>query len=314
MKFFDKALRATVMTTELFINSNVSKKILYECLEIAQDFERKYSAYQEDSLLSKINRASGIEPIVCTEEELKIFEEALKIARLSKGKFDPTIGALTQALYGFGTEAQKIPKESELREQKKLVDYSCVEINECHIYLQKKGMRLDLGAIGKGYVADKIMEYLIDRGATRALVSVGGEICSFGKEYTIAVRDPFSGNNFVFIKSSKKPLTLSTSGDYERYIGTKDHHHILDTTSAKQSHFYSSVTLLSNGIDASKLDAVATIVFNSPREELYDLAMQFNVAILAVTREKGIIFENFSNIDIKNFSMAPFESENITKE
>ena len=306
MALFEKALRATVMSTELFINSNVSKKLLYACLELAKEFETTYSAYQESSLLSKINSAAGSERVVCSPDELEIFRKALSIAKISDGKFDPTIGALTQGLYGFGMQRAKIPTQNELQERKKLLNYNLVEIQEDTIYLKKSGMRLDLGAIGKGYVADKIIEKLLESGATKALVSVGGEICSFGKSYNIALQDPFSEKNIGVIQSSKKPLSISTSGDYERFIGSKEHHHILDTQSAKPQHYYSSVTLLQNGIDATTLDGVATIVFNSPPEELEALAKKFAVAIVVITPQKRIIIENFEMLDIEQFTLYPF--------
>jgi thiamine biosynthesis lipoprotein len=307
MALFEKALKATVMTTELLIRSNVSKKILYECLDLALEFEKKYSAYKNDSLLSKINRASGKENVTCTNDELEIFKIALKMAKKSDGVFDPTIGSLTQDLYGFGTQSSKIPTKRELLETKKLVNYKFMQINQNEIYLSKKGMKLDLGAIGKGFVCDKIIQHLLKRGATKALVSVGGEICSFGKKYNIAIRDPFSNNNIGIIKSSKKFISLSTSGDYERFIGSKENHHILDNSSAKSNHYYSSVTIIKNGITAAALDGVATVIFNSKTDKLKEMAKKFGVAIIAITPQREILFQNFSNIDIQSFDIYPFK-------
>lgn len=310
MALFEKVLQATVMTTELLIRSDVSKKILYECLDIAMEFEKKYSAYKESSLLSKINRASGKESVTCTDDELEIFTRALEMAKISDGAFDPTIGILTQGLYGFGTKFSKIPNKSELLETKKLVNYRFLQIDKNEIYLSKEGMKLDLGAIGKGFVADKIVQHLLNRGASKALISVGGEICSFGKKYNIAIRDPFSNNNVAIIKTSKKVVSLSTSGDYERFIGSKDNHHILDNHSAQSNHYYSSVTIIKNGVDTTTLDGVATIVFNSHSDKLKDMAQKFGVAIIAITPQKEILFQNFSNIDIQSFQMYPFITEN----
>ena len=137
------------MSTELLIESNVSKKILFECLDLAKEFENKYSAYKDSSLLSRINKASGKEAVECNDEDLEIFQKAMKIAKLSDGAFDPTIGILTQGIYGFGTKNQKIPSSSELQKAKKLVNYEFVDIKNNKIFLTKDGMRLDLGGIGK---------------------------------------------------------------------------------------------------------------------------------------------------------------------
>lgn len=306
MGFFENGLKTTLMTTELVIEANVSKKILFEGLDIAKEFEAKYSAYKTTSLLGKINKASGKTPIRCSSKELEIFQKALAIAKRSNGAFDPTIGVLTQGLYGFGTKREKIPSSSELSNAKKLVDYNYVEIKNNEIFLTHEGMRLDLGGIGKGYVADKILEYLHSQGATKALVSVGGEIATLGKNYNIALRNPFGNGNIAVIKTKKEALSISTSGDYERFIDSKENHHILDRNSAKSNHFYSSVTVIKNGIDVTTLDGVATVVFNADKTKLKEMAEKFNVAIVAITTNKEVLFENFSNINIESFEIYPF--------
>lgn len=306
MSFFEHGLRAGVMSTELLIESNVSKKILFESLDIAKKFEAKYSAYKQDSLLSQINSLSGRKPLKCENSELEIFQKALEIAEISEGVFDPTVGVLTQGLYGFGTKHENIPSSKELSQTKQLLNYNNLQIKENEIFLTQKGMRLDLGGIGKGYVADKIAQHLIHKGASKALISVGGEICCFGKKYNIAIKNPFGKGNTAVIKTTKKPLSISTSGNYERFINSKENHHILDTTSAKQNNFYSSVTIIKDGIDVTTLDGVATVMFNSNRDRLKDLAKKFKLAIVAITPNKEILFENFLEIKIQKLELTPF--------
>ena len=306
MSLFINGLRAKVMSTELIIEANVSKKILFEALELVKAFEEKYSAYKEDSLLSQINRASGESAIECSLEDMEIFSHSLEIAKRSNGLFDPTIGALTQGSYGFGTKEAKLPSQVELTKKKKLVNYKECIVDESSIFLQQKGMRLDLGGIGKGYIGDKIMEFLIAKGATKVLLSVGGEICSYGKKYNIALQNPFEDKNIAIIKTSKKMLSVSTSGDYERFIGSKENHHILDNTSAKPNHFHSSITILKDGLYGATLDAVATIAFNSKQEDLHALAKRFEVAIIAISPKKSIQIENFSGLSIESFEIFSF--------
>jgi len=306
MSFFINGLRAKVMSTELIIEANLSKKILFEALAIAREFEEKYSAYKESSLLSQINRASGEKSIYASKKELEIFQKAMEIAEISDGLFDPTIGVLTQGSYGFGTQKAKIPSSKELEKKKQLVNYKDILLTEESIFLQKKGMRLDLGGIGKGYVADLLLDFLRSQGATKILLSVGGEIVTLGKVYAIAIKNPFAEGNIGIIRSSKELLSISTSGDYERYIGSKKNHHILDKSSAKQNHFYSSITILKNGSCATELDGIATVAFNSELPALKKIAKQFQVAIIAITADKEIYFENFSNLQLKSFEIYPF--------
>ena len=166
-------------------------------------------------------------------------------------------------------------------------------------------MRLDFGGIGKGYIAQKLVGTLKQRGASKALVNVGGEICTFGKEYNVAILDPFTKENIAIIKTSKNELSISTSGDYERYIGSKEYHHILDHKSATQNHFYSSITIIKDGICGTLLDCIATMAFNAPQEELKGLAKKYDVAIIAIVEEGELLFENFKSLSIKSVELYP---------
>jgi thiamine biosynthesis lipoprotein len=303
MSFFENGIKAKVMSTELIIEANLPKKILFECLELAKRFEETFSAYREDSLLCKVNKHAGFKAIICSEYEIELFQKAFESAKDSDGVFDPTIGVLSQGLYGFGKESAKIPSKKELEKAKKLVNYENFIVTHNEVYLKERGMKLDFGGIGKGFLADKIMNYLYQSGATKALVNVGGEICTFGKNYNIALRDPFSTKNLAVIKTLKNQLTISTSGDYERYIASKENHHILDHKTAKQNHYYSSVTIIKNGTDATLLDVVATIVFNSKKELLKNISKKYNVAIVTVFQDGEIYFENFKALDIQSVEL-----------
>ena len=130
-------------------------------------------------------------------------------------------------------------------------------------------------------------------------MNVGGEICVVGKEYNIAITNPYSSQNLAVIKTRKSSLSISTSGDYERYIGSKEHHHILDNKTVKQNHFYSSITLVKDGLEGTLLDAVATIAFNALPKELEVVSKQYNVAIIAVPKEGKLLLENFTGLDIR---------------
>lgn len=289
MSWFMHGIKAKTMSTELVIEANVSKKILFEALDLVRAFEARYSAYKEDSLVGQINAHSGVSAVTCSDEELEIFTKALEVAKRSNGAFDPTIGALTQGLYGFGTSHAAIPDAKRLKQSKKLVDYKKMKIYNNEIFLQTKGMRIDLGGIGKGYIADKVMQFLRLRGATKALVNAGGEIITYGKKFRIGIQNPFEEGLIGVIESPKEALSVSTSGDYERFIDSKEHHHILDNISAKQNHYYRSITLLKEGVEATWLDGVATVVFNAAPKDLEMMAERYEVAIIAITPEKEIL-------------------------
>jgi len=291
MALFDQALEAKVMSTHLLIRANLSKKLLYEAYAIAKAFEARYSAYRDTSFLTMLNNAAGEKPVTCTPEDTLLLQRSLLASQQTQGRFDISIGALSHGAYHFGFSNQSVAPKALLKQQKKLVDYTKIELNKNTIFLKEKGMRLDLGGIGKGYAARLIANFLKEAGATRILVDVGGEIVTMGKQFTVALRDPFSEGFLGYIKTTKRPLSISTSGDYERYID-EENHHILNVEKGDSSTYYRSMTVMKDGWDIDLLDAYATALFNTEPTELSAMAHQLEVAILVVEKNKDIRYSN----------------------
>jgi len=295
MAFFEKALEAKVMSTHLLIKANISKNILLQAHKIATNFESRYSAYKEDSFLNTINQNAGKSPIHCTKEDYALFSTAIKASEQTDGLFDISIGALSHGAYHFGFTNEQKASQEVLKIQKKLVNYKQITLTKNSIMLNKKGMRLDLGGIGKGYVAKLIAQFLADKGATKILVDVGGEIVTRGKSYTIALRDPFSENNLALIKTSKEDMSISTSGSYERFID-KESHHILSASEGISPQYYNSMSILQNGWNIDFLDAYATAMFNREPRKLKNLSRTYNISLITIDKKNIIIQENMQNI------------------
>jgi len=281
MAFFEKALEAKVMSTHLLIRANVSKAILHQAHKIATDFERHYSAYKEDSFLNIINNNAGVKPTPFTEEDYALFRTSIEASKQTDGLFDITIGALSHGAYHFGFANEGKASQKQIETQKKLVNYQNITLTHESIYLKNKGMRLDLGGIGKGYAAKRIAHFLAKYGATKILVDVGGEIVTRGKTYTIALKDPFNEGNIAYIKTSKADMSISTSGTYERFID-EENHHILNTDKGTSPHYYTSMTILQNGWNIDYLDAYATALFNQPPENIRQMADALDIAMITI--------------------------------
>lgn len=300
MSWFDKALEASVMSTHLLIRANLPKNKLLNAHKIAVAFEKRYSAYIENSFLNTINQQAGNSPIPITPEDYTLFKQCMNASYQTQGIFDISIGALSHGAYHFGFSNQNLANEETIQKQKSLVNYRNILLTASSIMLSRKGMRLDLGGIGKGYVAREIAQYLASEGASRILVDVGGEIVSRGKAYTIAIQDPFSPKHRVIIKTSKADTAISTSGDYERFIGSTEHHHILDKAKGTSSSYYSSMTLMQNSWDIASLDAYATALFNQAPQTLRSFAKKNNITLLAIDKQNQMIEENIGNITLKS--------------
>jgi len=261
----ERALKDSVMSTQILIKAKASEDMLKEALSIASELENLLSAYKENSYISQINKNAGVSPVKCPDVVVEVVKLAVEVAEKTSGVFDPTIGVLTQKTYGFGTGNEKLPDEKTLKEKKKLVDYRQIEISGNEILLKKRGMALDLGGIGKGFASQKITEYFYSKSVDYALVSIGGEICCYGKNWKIGINHPREKRFLAVLTTKKSKTTVSTSGDYERYIKNYQNHHILNPQTGRQNHTFSSLTLVSEGFNGAYLDAYATALFNDEK-------------------------------------------------
>ena len=302
LALFEKVLEAKVMSTYILIRANVSKSTLLKAYKMATDFENRYSAYKEESFLNKINKNAGKKPTLCTDQDLDFFHTCIEASRDTYGLFDITIGSLSHGAYHYGFANEELASTSAIQKQKKLVNYRDVTLKNNSIFLEKKGMRLDLGGIGKGYVAKQIAQFLAYNGASKLLVDVGGEIITRGKSYTIAVKDPFNEGNIAYIKTSKTDMSISTSGDYIRYIDAQNHH-ILDSSEGKSPHYYSSMSILKNGWDIDLLDAYATACFTLPLKKIEKIKETLGIALLIVDKNRKISLLNDEILDLKTITI-----------
>lgn len=207
-----------------------------EIEQIMKTIDKQMNRNREDSELSEVNRQSGQQAVAVSEQTFHVVRTALNYAASSKGKFDPTVGPLVD-LWGIGKEGAKRPAQAAIDQTLGLIGYKKVELNEAGrtIRLAMQGMELDLGAIAKGYAADRIAAYLKETGFTSAIIDLGGNILAMGRKpggelWSIGVQNPLEprGAHIGIIKADNQ--TIVTSGIYERYFieNGEHYHHIMD--------------------------------------------------------------------------------------
>jgi len=295
MSIFEKVLEGKVMSTKILIRADVNKNILLQAYQISKDFEDRYSAYKENSFLNQINTNAGLKKTPLLTKDIDIFNQAIKVSTQTDGLFDITIGSLSHGAYHLGFVNQKVANKKEIQKAKLLIDYKNIELKDDYIFLKQKNMRVDLGGIGKGYVSKLIAKFLLDNGAKKILVDVGGEIISIGKSYNIAIQSPYEKKIIATIKTSKEPISISTSGDYERFIDYNNHH-IIDTNRGKSNLFYSSMTVIKNGIDIDLLDGYATALFNTPK--IKPLIDKLEISAITIDKDKIVSLYNIDRLKL----------------
>ena len=249
--------------------------------------------------IAAINKDAGLNPVKVRPDIIEVLERALFYAELSGGAFDPTVGPLVK-LWGIGTESQQVPSENEIAGALALVNWQDVEINQAEntVFLRRKGMALDLGAIAKGYAADEAARIAKEGGVASAVIDLGGNILTIGwrkekgenKPWRIGIQDPLNTENYIGI-ISVNDTSVVTSGVYERYFmyNEKRYHHILSTADG----YPVDNDILSVSIVTEKSiegDALSTVLFTLGLERGKALADSIpGVEALFILSNKDVI-------------------------
>lgn len=254
----------TVITITLYDWTDASTiDLAFE--EIAR-LEDILSVEQEGSDLDRLAKAAGKEWVEITPETEEVLRQAKEYTALSEGRFDVTVGPLVD-LWDIHDGTGHLPTQEELDAVLPLIRSDDLLVEEGRAYLVREGMIANLGAIAKGYIADKVKEVLLDQGVAHAVLDLGHNILLIGDKaqgqgFTVAIRDPNSQENSYVDIVSATDKSVVTSGIDQRnftYEG-KTYHHILDPfTGFPADNGLASVTILSN--TSAQGDALSTSCF-----------------------------------------------------
>lgn len=253
----------TVITITLYGKEN--QPFLDGCFEIADTLEQYFSATRDDSDISKINHADGI-PVEVHEETIELIEKGLYYSEISEGGFDITVGNLT-SLWDFTGEDPKVPGDAGIQNAIASVDYRNVEISGNTVCLKNTDAHIDLGGIAKGYIADKMKEYLTEQGVTEGIINLGGNVLCLSarsdRTYRIGIQKPFDMEGTALFALTVTDQTVVTSGVYERCFTLDDklYHHILDPATGYpyDNHLVSVTIICKNSVDG---DGLSTTCFS----------------------------------------------------
>lgn len=224
----------TVITVTLY--SSTKETLLDSCMKLADYYEKLLSRTLEDSDIFRINHADGA-PTEVSQETAELLSTALEYAKLTNGRVDPTIGIVSELWDFHESSAQFPPKDSDIQAALSHVNYKNVFVSGNTVTLSDSQARLDLGFIAKGYIADKMKEYLLSEGVTSALINLGGNVLTIGTKpdgspFTIGIQKPFADTGTPADTVSVRDTSVVSSGVYERFFEYegKLYHHILDTS------------------------------------------------------------------------------------
>jgi len=272
------------------------KKHIQNGFNIIREVESLISSYDIKSQIYRLNRDKKIQINATIFEALSLSREYYE---KSSGYFDITVGAITKDLYRFGKEERVAPK-SEL--ENAVVNFNGLSFDENEARLQK-GLKVDLGGMGKGFGVDRAAEYFREQNLSNVTIAASGDIRCLGV-CRVDIQNPFGKGILAAFETLKLDTGVSTSGNYNRYVeSTKNNHLINPKLKISQGNFI-SITLISS-IRSSNLDAYATAASVMPIQKAYEFLDSLDLAYIILQSDMALkvspnIFKFTKNLFINN--------------
>ena len=255
----------TIFRIEMYAPSSAEASRAAEAaFDRAEQLEQIMSDYRADSELSHLMRDGHAAPFPVSSDLYNVLAKSLWTSNLSRGSFDVSIAPLVD-LWRIARKDKRLPDPAEIAKAKALVDYRNIVLDPVHhtVFLKRAGMKLDLGAIGKGYAADQMLAVLQSQGIRRALIVAGGEVVtgepppgSSGWKVRIDTADSDAGAAPCALLLSGR--AVSTSGDEHQFLGVNGHRysHVINPLTGWALEGSSSTTVIAG--DSTTADALAT--------------------------------------------------------
>jgi thiamine biosynthesis lipoprotein len=229
--------------------------------------ERKFSRYRDSSVVSQINREAGRTPVAVDEETEMLVNAALELARMSEGRFDPTVGVLRRV---WDFKQERLPSTEEVAALLPLVRADAVSVRNRTVFLRQSGMEIDLGGVGKEYAVDRAANILRGEGIRSAIVNFAGDVRTVGsrgdgRPWSVGVADPRRQGRCRFAVRTLSDAGVATSGDYARGF-VRDgirYHHILDARTGWPARGLASVTVVAASAFRAGLYATASFLLGA---------------------------------------------------
>ena len=276
-------------------------QLLNGVFDLLHSYNQRFSANDTNSELMQVNHAAGKHPVPVDPELFELIQIGKEQSLIPASHLNIALGPLVQA-WRIGFDDAHIPNNTEVAHALSLTDPQLIELDplSCTVFLAKKGMKLDLGCLAKGYIADKIAEYLKTQHVTSALINLGGNIKTIGtnvltgKPWRIGIQDPQQprGTNLAVLPICNQSVV--TSGTYERklQVNEQTYHHILDRdTGYPVDTQLASITIISdNSLDGEIW--TTRLYGEKPNQLLARVEQEKGIEALIVTTDNRVYYSS----------------------
>lgn len=307
---YEKLFSRTLKESELYNINEIEKAYL----EVLRKKTNKNAKVSEEDIKSLVDNDvpfrlmdDGSIGFQISSAMYNILEKGLYYSKLSDGAFDITIEPVS-SLWDFTAESPEVPEEQQLKEAVKLTGYKNMELKDGKLVLKIPGMGIELGAIAKGYIADRLKEYLENHGVTSGMINLGGNVLCIGSKtdgmpFHIGIQQPFADRNEVITAIKADDVSIVSSGIYERYFvqDEKIYHHILNPADGySYDNGLVAVTVVSK--ESADGDALSTTCFALGLEKGMEFveSLEDVYAVFITEDEKLHYSRGFKEMEIGN--------------
>ena len=274
----------TVSTVSSYRKGESEEEFSEICAEI-EDIMKKYNRlldiyheYEGINNLATVNKSAGVSPVKVSAELTELLSYGKDIYELTSGEVNIAMGAVISLWHDSRVAAEKgeakIPSEEALRRGSEHISIHSIEIDKgaSTVYINDPETSIDMGAIGKGYVAERCAEYLVEKGIDSYVLNFGGNIRVVGSKpdgegWITGITDPENRSGDFATRVRLRDTACVTSGSYQRYftVGDKKYHHIIDKDTLYPAEYFTSVSVITP--DSALADALSTALFSMPYED-----------------------------------------------
>ena len=231
-------------------------ELLTHCFELLRSYEHRFSANNASSELMEVNHQAGIAPVQVHPDLFELIALGSLHSQAKNSHLNIAIGPLVQT-WRIGFSDARRPTPEEIEQALLKIDPQQIQLDQENytVFLKRSGMKIDLGALAKGYSADLIATYLRGKGIKDALIDLGGNILTVGQHpvkqqpWRIGIQNPVQKRGQHLLVLSVKDKSVVTSGIYERHLEVdgQSFHHIFDSTTGYPVETdLASITILSD--------------------------------------------------------------------
>ncbi|MCG7530983.1 FAD:protein FMN transferase [Psychrobium sp. MM17-31] len=259
--------------------------------KLLKTVNEQMSTYDKTSELSRFNQSRSLEPFEVSPDTAKVVSESIRLAQLSEGKLDVTVGPLVN-LWGFGPNmrVEKLPSSDELETAMNQVGIGKLTVDGNYLIKAIPELYVDLSTTAKGFGVDVVANYLDGEGVANYLVEIGGEARIKGRaneqrDWVIAIEKPVSSHRAIQEYISPRNNGLATAGDYRQYFeenGRRFSHIIDPDTGMPIDHKLVSVSVIHPSCMTA--DGLSTAIMLMGPEKGLEFARAQNLAAYLVTK------------------------------